>query len=152
MKAVSNMEKLLVQTTSGQADRPAGKSCIRFATVYVGTIGGRANEFVEMLTRQKVDLCFQETRSRGGLARLIRWNKMICKFFWCGDQSGFGGVGIILAEKWVNNVILVKRNVHRCLQLRFKVGTTILSVICCYALQSYLSAEEKDTFYERVFM
>ena len=58
MKAVSNMEKLLVQTTSGQAGRPAGKRRIRFATVNVGTIGGRANEFVEMLT-QKVYLCLQ---------------------------------------------------------------------------------------------
>ena len=36
------------------------------------------------------------------------------------------------------------------LTLRFLVGKTILNVICCYAPQSGLSAEE-DTFYERVF-
>ena len=54
MKAVSNMEELLVQATPGQHGRPAGKSCIHFGTVNVGTISGRANEIVEMPTQQKV--------------------------------------------------------------------------------------------------
>ena len=93
----SNMEELSVQATSGQDGRPAGKS-IRFGTVNIGTISGRANENVEMLTRWKVDLCcLQETRWRGS-TQLIKGNNTIYKFFWCTDQSGFGGVGIILAE------------------------------------------------------
>ena len=88
-----------------------------------------------MLTRQRVEpCCLQETRWRGGSARLIKANNSIYKFFWCGDQSGFGGVGTMLAEKWVNNAISVKRYDYRC-----------------YAPQSGLSAEEKDIFYERVF-
>ena len=37
------------------------------------------------------------------------------------------------------------------MQLRFLVGTTILNVIYCYAPRSSLSAEEKDSFYERIF-
>ena len=44
----------------------------------------------------------------------------------------------------------MKRCDHRCLQLHFLVGTTILNVICCYAPQSGLSHQE-DTLYERVF-
>ena len=55
MKAGSNMEELLVQATSGQGGRCTRKSRIHFGTVNVGTISGRANEIVEMLTRQKVD-------------------------------------------------------------------------------------------------
>ena len=47
----------------------------------------------------------------------------------------------MLAEKWVNNVIFVKRYDHRWLQLQFLVGTSILHFICCYAAQSGLSAE-----------
>ena len=63
MKVVSNIEELLIQATSGQDGRPAGKSRIRFGTVNVGTISGRANETVKMLIRRKVDLfCLQETR------------------------------------------------------------------------------------------
>ena len=65
----------------------------------------------------------------GGSAYLIKGNNTIYQFFWCGDQSGFGGVGIMLAEKWVNNVISVKRYDHHCLQLRFLVRTTILHAI-----------------------
>ena len=42
----------------------------------------------------------------------------------------------MLAEKWVNNVIFVKRYDHRWLQLHFLVGTSILNFICCYAAQS----------------
>ena len=57
----------------------------------------------------------------------------------------------MLAQKWINNVISVKRYDHRCLQLRFLVGTVIVNVICCYAPQSGLSVDEKDTFYERLF-
>ena len=150
MKAVSNMEELLVQSTSGQGGRPSGKHCIRFGTVNVGTVIGRANEIAEMFS-WKVDLCcLQETRWIGGLASLIKRNNTIYKFIWCGDQSGFGGVEIMLTEKWVNNVIYVKRYDHRCLQLRFLVGTTMLNVTCCYAAQSGLSAEE-NIFYEGVF-
>ena len=50
------MKELLVQEA-------AGKCCIRFGTANVVKINGRANEIVEMLTWQKVDLCcLQETR------------------------------------------------------------------------------------------
>ena len=77
-------------------------------------------------------------------------NNTIYKFFWCGDQSRFGGIGIMLAEKLVSSVISVKRYDHCCLQLRFLAGTTILNVICCHA-PSGLSAEGKDTLYERLF-
>ena len=60
---MSNIEELLIQATSGQDGRHAGKSRIRFGTVNVGTISGRVNETVKMLTRRKVDLfCLQETR------------------------------------------------------------------------------------------
>ena len=63
MKAVSNIEKLLRQATSGQGGRSAGKHRICFGTVNVETISGRANEIVDILTQWKVDLCcLQETK------------------------------------------------------------------------------------------
>ena len=144
MKAVLNMEELLVQAASGQGGRPAGKSCIRFGTVNFWTIRGRANEVVEILTQRKVDLCcLQETRWRWGFARLIKGNNTIYKFFDVGISQFWWSW---YNEKWVNNVIFVKRCVHQCLQGRFLVGTTIVNVICCCAPQSSSSAEEKVTF------
>ena len=98
-----------------------------------------------MLARRKVDLCcLQKTRWRGESARLVKGKDSIYKFFRNGDQSGFESVGLMLAEKWVNNVISVARYDRRCFQLRFLVGTIIVNVISCYAPQSSLSAEEKD--------
>ena len=100
MKAVPNMEELSVQATSGQGGKSTGKSQILFGAVNVRTISDKANEIVEMLAQRKVDLyCLQETTWRRGSARLIKGNNTIYKFFWCRDQSGFGGVGIMLAKK-----------------------------------------------------
>ena len=105
-----------------------------------------------MLTRRKVDICcLQETRWRGGSARKIEGKNSIYKFFWSGDQSGLGGVGILLAEKWIDTVLSVVRHNNRCIQVRFLVGTIIVNAISCYAPQTGLSVEEKDTFYEQVF-
>ena len=82
MKVVSNMKESFVKDNTGQGVRPTGKSPICFGTVNVGTRSGRANEIAEMLTRRKVDLCcLQETRWRGGSARLIKGKNTICKFF-----------------------------------------------------------------------
>ena len=104
-----------------------------------------------MLTCQKVDLCcLQETRWRGGLGCLVKGKDCICKFFWSKIQFGFGGVGIMLAKKWVKNASYVTRYDHHCLQLHFLVGTMIVNIISCYAPQSALWTEEKDTFYSKI--
>ena len=101
-----------------------------------------------MLTRGKADLCcLQKTMWTGGLAHPVQREDSICKFFWSGDQSG---VGIMVAEKLVNNVISVTRYDHCCLQLHFLVGAVIVNLISCYAPQSGLSVEEKDSFYDKV--
>ena len=65
--------------------------------------------------------------------------------------SRFGaGVGVMLAEKWIEYVLSVKRLNHRCMQIRFLVGAVIVNVISCYAPQASFSAEEKDEFYEQM--
>ena len=106
-----------------------------------------------MLTCQKADLCcLQKTRWRRGSTRLIKGNHNIyISSFGVGIMQVLEELELCYLKKWVNNVISVKRYDHRCFQLHFLVRKTILNVICCYALQSGLSAEEKDTFYERVF-
>ena len=106
------MEELLVQATLGQGGRPAGKYRILFGTVNVGTISGIDNEVDEMLTRWKVDLCcLQETRWKGESARLIKGNNTIYKFFLVWGSVRFWR-GWNNVNKWVNNVISVKRYDH----------------------------------------
>ncbi|CAH1263777.1 Hypp2763 [Branchiostoma lanceolatum] len=109
-------------SASGLADfrvRKAGSDCksserpvrlkFRVGSLNVGTLKGRSSEVVETLTRRRVDLCcLQETRWSGGLdanqARYIKGKDSRYKFYWCGNKQGQGGVGIVLAEKWVEKV------------------------------------------------
>ncbi|KAK3856635.1 hypothetical protein Pcinc_037055 [Petrolisthes cinctipes] len=59
------------------------------------------------------------------------------KLFWIRNDKGTGGVGIFLAEKWVDKVKLM-------------VGETIFTAISVYAPQCGLSEEAKDGFYDRL--
>ena len=59
----------MVANVPGQAERSAGKEVnrdIRIATLNVGTMWGRSNDNVEMMSRKLIDICcVQESRWRG---------------------------------------------------------------------------------------
>ena len=96
--------------TSRPAHRVVPVQSFRAATINVGTMKGRSGEIVEMLERRRVDVCcVQETRWRGASARILTGKEHSYKFFWVGNSEGVGGVGILLAEKWVDKVIEVVR-------------------------------------------
>ncbi|CAI9722267.1 Hypothetical predicted protein [Octopus vulgaris] len=83
---------------------------LRVGTLNVGTLKGRSGEIVEMLERRCVDICcMQEVRWRGGSARFLTGKEHRYKIFWAGNTDGVGGVGILIAEKWVDKVIEVIR-------------------------------------------
>ena len=56
----------------------------------------------------------------------------------------------MLAEKWIKNAISLTRYDHHCLHLCFLARTITVNVISCYAPQSFLSVEEKDTFCNKI--
>ncbi|KAK3893367.1 hypothetical protein Pcinc_002801 [Petrolisthes cinctipes] len=72
------------------------------------------------------------------------------KLFWIGNDKGTGGVGIFLAEKWVDKVIEVNRVSNRIIQMKLMVGETIFTAISVYVPQCGLSEEAKDGFYDRL--
>src|SRR3989441_8067361 len=49
--------------------------------------------------------------------------------------DGLAGVGVLVAEKWVENVVEVKRLSDRLMLIRVSIGTNILNVISGYAPQ-----------------
>ena len=72
---------------------------------------GRSDEIVEMLSRRLIDICcVQESRTRSELAQKIARRNSYYKFFWEGDDSGSGGVGVLVAGKWIVNVISAVRH------------------------------------------
>lgn len=85
-------------------EKRKGKSVgLRIGTLNVGTMTGR--ELADMMERRKVDiLCVQETGWKGSKARSIGF-----KLFYYGVDSKRNGVGVVLKEEFVRNVMEVKR-------------------------------------------
>ena len=141
----------------GQGDRPAGtpgnKACskVRIATLNVGSLTGRSNEIVEMLSRRKIDICcLQETRWRGGSARLISGKDCQYKLFWSGSESGIHGVGVFVSQQLVDRVLSVTRLDCRIMSIRVLWGQVIFNIISAYAPQQGCTEPEKDTFFENL--
>ena len=69
------------------------------------------------------------------------------KFFWMGCEEGTAGVGFLVAERWVQKVLEVKRVSARLMLLRVIVGKSVLNLVSVYAPQTGRSMEEKEKFY-----
>ena len=78
---------------------------------------------VETLSRRKVDLCcVQEIRYRGGHCRIIKGKYSRYKLFWSGNNKGTAGVGVFVAEKWIEKVFEVKRVSDLIILVKIIVG------------------------------
>ena len=106
---------------------------------------------VETLSRRKVDLCcVQETRYRGGHCRIITGKDSRYKLFWSGNNKGTAGVGVFVAEKWIEKVFEVKRVSDRIILVKIIVGQRVLCLLSVYAPQCGLGDSVKDLFYDQL--
>ena len=69
------------------------------------------------------------------------------KLFWIGNQEGNGGVGVLLAEKWIQKVIHVNHVNDRLMLLKVLVGKRVVTIISTYAPQQGLSDDAKEKLY-----
>ena len=89
------------------------KTLFKVASLNVGSLKSRGSEVIETIFRRKMDICaIQEHRWAGGTEsnqfRILKGQNKT-KFYWCGNKSGLGGAGFLLAEKWTHNVFEVHR-------------------------------------------
>ena len=132
-----------------QRDKGVDAQNFRIGTVNLNTLNGKEGQVVETLTRRRIDLCcVQEIKWRGGHARRVMGKDSYYKFFWQGDSLGIAGVGIVLADKWVDKVVRVDRVSDRIITLELLIGKTVTTFISVYAPHSGRSEEEKDSFYD----
>ena len=111
------------QTVIKLPDQKKLQERLRAATVNVGTLRGRASEVVETVSRRNIDICcLQEVCWRGAGTRTIAGKDTQYKLFWIGNQEGNGGVGVMLAEKWIQKVIHVNCVNDRLMLLKVLVG------------------------------
>ena len=53
--------------------------------------------------------------------------------FWIGNELDKGGVGVLLAEKWIDNVFDVKRVSNHLMMIKMIVGEVFVTVLSVYA-------------------
>jgi len=68
-----------------------------------------------------------------------------------GCKAKTDGVGIFVAEKWVDNVVSVERHSERALVLKMVLGECLLNVFMVYTPHSGKPGEEKERFWNEVF-
>jgi len=61
-----------------------------------------------------------------------------------GAEEKQDGIGIFVAEKWVDSVVSVERHSKRVLNLRMVLDNCLLNVLTVYAPHSGKSEEEKE--------
>ncbi|KAK3556344.1 hypothetical protein QTP70_007095 [Hemibagrus guttatus] len=99
---------------------------------------GKGRELADVMERRKVDiLCVQETRWKGSKARSIGAG---FKLFYYGVDSKRNGVGVVLKEEFVRNVLEVKRVSDR----------VMLNVVSGYAPQVGCELGEKERFWSEL--
>ncbi|KAK3548079.1 hypothetical protein QTP70_004507 [Hemibagrus guttatus] len=108
----------------------------------------KGRELSDMMERRKVDiLCVQETRWKGSKARSIGAG---FKLFYYGVDSKRNGVGVVLKEEFVRNVLEVKRVSDRVMSLKLEIEGVMLNVVSGYAPQVGCELEEKERFWSEL--
>ncbi|KAK3550569.1 hypothetical protein QTP70_000050 [Hemibagrus guttatus] len=109
---------------------------------------GKGRELADMMERRKVDiLCVQETRWKGSKARSIGAG---FKLFYYGVDSKRNGVGVVLKEEFVRNVLEVKRVSDRVMSLKLEIEGVMLNVVSGSAPQVGCELEEKERFWSEL--
>ncbi|KAK3554110.1 hypothetical protein QTP70_019211 [Hemibagrus guttatus] len=109
---------------------------------------GKGRELADVMERRKVDiLCVQETRWKGSKARSIGAG---FKLFYYGVDSKRNGVGVVLKEEFVRNVLEVKRVSDRVMSLKLEFEGVMLNVVSGYAPQVGCELEEKERFWSEL--
>ena len=101
-------------------------------------------EVVDMAARRRLDsCCLQETGWKGEGARKLGEYK----FFRMGCSRGIHGIGLLVADRWIEKVVEVRHVSKRLMVVRVIVGRTMLNLISAYAPQAGKHMPEKEEFF-----
>ena len=114
-----------------RADKLRKGWAFRVGTGNIDSPTGRSGEPVEALAEWRMDVaCVQEVQWRGSGCRFFGAIGKRYKVFWIGSKATTNGVGISVAEKWIDSVVSVERHIERVLVLKMVLGDCLLIRIC----------------------
>ena len=125
----------------------------RVGTWDVDSLTGRLGELVEVLAVRRMDVaCVQETRWRGSGCRFFGAIGKRYQLFWMESKAKTDGVGIFVAEKWVDSVVTVERHSKRVLVLKMVLGDCLLNVFTVMLLTQRNLMRRRRVFGMRYFI
>ena len=89
-------------------------------------------------------LCIQETRYHGGNHRTIKGKDTRYKLYWSGNDKGTAGVGVFVAEEWIEKVFEVERVSDRIILVKVVVGQRVVTFLSVYAGEMSMSEDSKQ--------
>ena len=114
-KAQKRSEPVAQHPAAGEKFARCALRNLRVGSANVGSLNRRCEEVMEMVSRRHLDICcLQETRWSADGARVFGDYKL----FWVGSRKGQAGVGVVVAERWVNEVVEVKRICERMMVIK----------------------------------
>ena len=70
--------------------------------------------------------------------------------YYYGENRRRNGIGIIIEESLINNVIKVDRVNDRLMSIKITLGKTIMNIVSSYAPQQVSQEEEKEAYRELI--
>ena len=93
-------------------------------------------------------VALQEVRYKNVGVRKLRGGDFEYKLYWIGEETGRGGVGLMVKHDLVESVMEVRRVSPRIIFVDIVVNEKVVAVISVYAPQSGRSEEEKKNSME----
>ena len=145
-QGVSQYPRLRLKTLVGANKKKRRGEKFRVGTWNVGSLTGKGREIVDVMERRKIKvMCVQETKWKGESAKMLGNGY---KLYYCGVNRRRNGVGIIVEESLIRNVIKVDRVSDRLMCLKLALGKNIVNFVSGYAPQQGSQEEEKDAYRE----
>ena len=90
-------------------------------------------------------MCIQETKWKGKSTKVLGSSY---KLYYCGENRRRNGIGIIVEESLINNVIKVNRVNDRLMCIKIALCKNIINIVSAYAPQQGSQEEEKEAYRE----
>ncbi|XP_074293908.1 uncharacterized protein LOC141621099 [Silene latifolia] len=91
-------------------------------------------------------MCLQETKWVEDKARVVApWGS---KLWYTGKDKSHNGVGIVIDNDYIDDVLEVSRKSDRIISIKLIIGDEVPTVISAYAPQVGLDASSRRAFWE----